>query len=103
MYEGLESIEKDGRKAEYMRLKFASDVRIFVPLANVDLVQKYIGGQGDFPTLSTIGGVAWEKRKKAVEESVKDFAQELLNNLAGRQASIGISQPMDTDWQRKFE
>ncbi|MFA4986746.1 MAG: transcription-repair coupling factor, partial [Candidatus Brocadiia bacterium] len=102
-YEGIEGLAKDGRKSEYMKLRFASDVVIYVPLYNIDLVQKYIGAKGEAPTLSTIGGVAWENRKRAVEESVKDLAQELIRNAALRQTQNGIAHPRDTDWQRRFE
>ncbi len=103
VYEGIFTIEKDGRKAEYLRLRFGGDVKVYVPLHQIDLVQKYIGAKGEPPPLSVIGGTTWAKRKEAVEESLRDLAQELLNNQAQRSLSGGITHPHDTDWQRRFE
>ncbi|MDZ7816958.1 MAG: transcription-repair coupling factor [Planctomycetota bacterium] len=102
VYEGIHTLEKEGRRAEFMRLRFAGGVKIFVPLHNISLVQKYIGS-GESPPLSTVGSVTWEKRKKAVEESLKELAEELLRHQAMRKSRSGIAHPTDNEWQAKFE
>jgi len=38
-FEGLRQIESDGRRGEFMLLKYAEDARLYVPLERMDLVQ----------------------------------------------------------------
>jgi len=102
-YEGMETLKHEGGIGEYVRLRFANDVRVYVPLHNIELVQKYIGAKGEAPPLSVVGGSAWKKRKEAARKAVEDLAQELLRTQALRMTKSGTAHPLDTDWQRRFE
>ena len=66
-------------------------------------MQKYVGGSKARPRLATIGGVAWQQRKKAAATAVTDMAVELLEMQARRAARPGIAYPSDTEWQREFD
>ena len=75
-----------------------------MPIAKIDLVQKYVGGGKAEPALSKIGSATWEKRKKRVAEAVVDLAQELLEIQAQRASQPGIAYPAeDSDWMAEFE
>ena len=88
---------------EYLTLEFAGRSRLHVPVTQIDLIQKYIGGFSGTPPLSTLGGVKWKNQKQKVFESVKGLASEMLRVRAARSSMPGIRYPADTAWQKEFE
>ncbi|MEQ8763754.1 MAG: transcription-repair coupling factor [Planctomycetota bacterium] len=88
---------------EFLILEFADDVKVYVPVSKIDLVQRYIGSKGATPRLSKVGGKLWSQRKKAAESAVEDLASELLEVQAMREKQPGISCPPDDEQQREFE
>ncbi len=102
-FEGLRMLDKQGRKEEYLTLRFANGAMLHVPVTEIHLVQKYIGARRGHPTLSRLGGSAWESRKQRVTEAVEDLAAELLRVQALRASSPGVSYRADSEWQKQFE
>jgi len=102
-FQGLRTLEKAGRKEEYLTLQFADHALLHVPVTEIHLVQKYIGARRGRPTLSKLGGKAWSARKARVAEAVEDMAAELLRIQALRASSAGMSFPGETEWLRRFE
>lgn len=102
-FRGLETLERDGRTEEFLVIEFAEKTRLYVPVAQANLVQKYIAPTHLKPPLSKLGTSVWQRRKKQAEEAVREYAQELLRIQALRQQSPGIKHLPDTDWQREFE
>lgn len=88
---------------EFLTLEFGGRSRLHVPCAQIDLVQKYVGGFSGKPPLSHIGGTKWKNAKAKVTESVRDLAGEMLRVRAAREHMPGIQYPGDTIWQREFE
>jgi len=104
-YLGLQFVDKsDDHAEETLLLEFAEKTKLYVPIAKIDLVQKYVGGGKASPPLSKIGSSAWDKRKKRVEEAVVDLAQELLDIHAQRASEPGFAYPAeDSHWMAEFE
>jgi transcription-repair coupling factor (superfamily II helicase) len=102
-FTGMQTMEKEGRTEEYLTLRFAENAALYVPASRINLIQKYVGGFSGHPTLSRLGGTAWEKQKEKVGEAVMDMAAELLEVQAKRAAQVGHPFPADTDWQQEFE
>ncbi|MFI4873747.1 MAG: transcription-repair coupling factor, partial [Blastopirellula sp. JB062] len=102
-YRGLKKIEKQRQVEEHLEIEFHGGTKVYVPASKVDLVQKYVGGSKSRPPLAKIGGVAWQKQKKAVEQAVHDLAGELLEVQAQRRSRPGIAFSADTLWQREFD
>jgi transcription-repair coupling factor (superfamily II helicase) len=102
-FEGLREVAVDGVNGEFMLLHYADAARLYVPLARLDLVQKYQSLGGAVPQLDRLGGQQWEARKSRVRKSVSDLAQKLLALYAARKAGAGHSFPADTTWQKEFE
>jgi len=88
---------------EFLTLEFAGGAKLHVPCAQIDLVQKYVGGFGGKPPLSTLGGQRWKSQKDRTAESVRDLAAEMLRVRAAREHMPGIAFPADTPWQKEFE
>ncbi len=103
-FAGLRTLKRDGKNAEYLTLQFADEVVLHVPMAESDLLQKYIGGFGGKPpALSVLGGQSWKKKKEDVAGAVKLMAAELLRVQAARQAAPETAFPPDTPWVKAFE
>ena len=104
-YRGLVLQDKSDEHAEEaLFLEFAEGTKLYVPIAKVDLVQKYVGGGRGEPRLSKIGASGWEKRKGRVAEAVLDLAAELIDIQAARASQPGIAYPAeDSHWMAEFE
>ena len=99
----LDRIERGGAEQDFLVLEFKDGLHLHVPAAKIDLVQKYIGGRGDEPELSKIGGRGWSKRKEEAAEAAAHLAAELLELNAVRARKAGIPHPPDSPWQQSFE
>jgi transcription-repair coupling factor (superfamily II helicase) len=102
-FEGLRLIESDGRRGEFMLLRYADDARLYVPLERMDLVQSYRVVEGMHPPLDRLGGTAWNTRKTRARKSVEDMAEQLLALYAQRKTAPGFAFSADGNFQREFE
>ena len=102
-YRGMKLLEKGDRVEEHLVIEFGGGTILYVPSSKIGLVQKYVGGGKSRPKLAKLGGKAWGRQKKAVEQSVVDLAAEMLDLQASRAARPGITFPVDTEWQQEFD
>jgi transcription-repair coupling factor (superfamily II helicase) len=104
-YRGLQLVERGPRHSEEtLVLEFAEKTKMYIPIAKVDLVQKYVGGGRGEPPLSKIGTSSWEKRKQRVAEAVVDLAGELIDIQAARASRPGHAFPAeDGHYMAEFE
>ena len=102
-FEGLQTIETDGRRGEFMRLQYADEAKLYVPLERMDLVQSYRSLEDAKPQLDRLGGTAWVVRKTKVRKSLTDLADKLLELYAERKSTPGLAYPPDVPWQHEFE
>jgi transcription-repair coupling factor (superfamily II helicase) len=102
-FQQIVRMKKRGRWQEFLVIEYREGVKLYVPASRIDLVQKYVGAKGIRPKLSLLGGQAWSRKKEEVAEAVEDFAAELLEMQAIRNAQEGIRFPRDDEWQREFE
>jgi transcription-repair coupling factor (superfamily II helicase) len=102
-FEGLHQIENGGARGEFMRLRYADDAKLYVPLERLDLVQSYRAVEGAKPVLDKLGGTTWTARKARVRKSVEDMADKLLKLYAERKAGEGFAFSPDGAFQGEFE
>ncbi|ADG69540.1 transcription-repair coupling factor [Planctopirus limnophila DSM 3776] len=100
---GMQILAKGDQSEEHMHLEFKDGAKLFVPVALIHLVQKYVGGQKTAPELSKLGGTAWAQKKKRVAEAVTDMAADMLRLQAERELQPGIAFPPDSHWMEEFE
>jgi transcription-repair coupling factor (superfamily II helicase) len=102
---GTREIAQGDNKGDFMLLEYAGDAKLYVPLARLDLIQKYRGaGEGSAaPGLDRLGGVTWERTKSRVKAKMRDMADELLKLYAQRRMAEGFRFSPDSNWQREFE
>ncbi|WKV07775.2 transcription-repair coupling factor [Thermoanaerobacterium sp. CMT5567-10] len=102
-YEGIEKITFDGVTKDYLKIKYAGDDKLFIPVDQLDLIQKYIGPEDKPPKLNKLGGNEWSKLKKKAKKAVEDLAKDLIKLYAKRQTMKGYAFSKDTPWQKDFE
>lgn len=102
-FKRIDRIKAAGTERDYIELEYSGDETIFIPIEQVNLVQKYIGKQGGAPALDLLGGKSWDTRKKKVRKSVEDLAEMLIDLYAKRKKARGYKFPVDSDWQLEFE
>ena len=103
LFKGIERINTFNYERDYIRLEYAGDETVFVPVEQVNLVQRYIGNEGNPPRLDTVGSKSWENRKNRVKQSVEELAQKLLKLYSMRKKAQGFSFSKDSEWQTMFE
>ncbi|MBI1884424.1 MAG: transcription-repair coupling factor [Chlamydiae bacterium] len=101
-YRGV-SRNSQGKRGEYLTLEYANQAKLYVPVDQIELVERYIGIKGQVPRLSRLGRGEWERSKKKAEGAIHDFAAELLDLQAKREALGGYAFGRDTPWQNEFE
>lgn len=102
-YLGVETLVIDGNHKDYLHLKYKGKDKLYVPVEQIDLVQKYVGAEEKEPKLYSLGGTEWTRVKAKVQSSVKDIAEDLIKLYAARQAADGHPFSQDTHWQQEFE
>lgn len=103
LFKGIERVKSGGLERDYIKLEYADEDVAFVPIEQANLVQRYIGNEGERPKLDRIGSKAWENRKSRVKQAVEELAQKLIDLYSRRKASVGYAFPKDTEWQTAFE
>lgn len=88
-YAGLQTIDTVNGKEEFLRIDYAKDAKLFVPVAQLQLISRYSGSDAEHAPLHALGKNDWEKAKKKAAEKVRDTAAELLNLYAMREKSHG--------------
>ena len=76
---------------------------LYVPIAQLDCVGKYVCDDGAKPKINTLGSKEWEKTKTKVKAHVKEIAKELMLLYAKREKMTGYAYEKDTPWQKEFE
>jgi len=103
LYLGLREIAQGEAKGDYMLLEYAGESKLYVPLARMDLVQRFRGAGEAKPALDRMGGVTWTRTKTRIKAKMRDMADELLKLYASRKMSEGFRFSPDSNWQREFE
>ncbi|AOY05717.1 transcription-repair coupling factor [Bacillus subtilis] len=102
-YLGIETLEINGIHKDYLNIHYQGSDKLYVPVEQIDQVQKYVGSEGKEPKLYKLGGSEWKRVKKKVETSVQDIADDLIKLYAEREASKGYAFSPDHEMQREFE
>jgi transcription-repair coupling factor (superfamily II helicase) len=102
-YLGIETLVINGVHKDYLHIRYQGTDKLYVPVEQIDLVQKYVGSEGKEPKVYKLGGNDWKKVKSKVQSSVQDIADDLIKLYAEREASVGHAFSPDGEMQRDFE
>ncbi len=102
-YHGLTHLTVAGDEGDFLLLEYHGGDRLYLPVDRVNLVQKYVGGDGKEPELDKLGGTTWERTKQKTKESILAMAHELLDLYAVRQRNRSHAFSSDDPYYQEFE
>ncbi|MDW8367041.1 MAG: CarD family transcriptional regulator, partial [Abditibacteriales bacterium] len=103
IYRGVVRQTVAGAESDYVLIQYAGADRLYVPVQQLDRIQRYVGAEGYAPPLNSLGGRDWENTKRKVREATREVAQELARLYAAREEAEGTAFSPDTPWQREME
>src|SRR5699024_12669861 len=74
LYTGIETLKVNQMHKDFLLINYSGDDKLYVPIDQIDLVQKFVGSEGKEPRLYKLGGTEWTKVKRKVQSSVEDIA-----------------------------
>lgn len=102
-YLGIETLEIGGAHKDYLHIKYAGNDKLYVPVEQIDQVQKYVGNNEDItPKVYALGGSDWKKVKSKVKASVQDMAADLIKLYAKRESAPGFPFSKDNELHQEF-
>ena len=103
IYEGIEQLNIQGVVKDYLTIGYRGNDKLYVPIDQMDLIQKYIGADSVKPKVNKLSSQEWTKTKQRAKKAVEDMAKELLELYAKRESQKGFAFSKDTVWQSQFE
>ncbi len=103
-FKGIKKLEMEGITKDYITIEYAGSDVLYVPVTQLDLVSRYIGGKDDVSVkLNKLGSQEWQKTRTNVKKAVKDMAAELIRLYAAREKAKGFPFDQDDEIQHDFE
>ena len=102
-YEGVEQLDIQGIKKDYLTIRYRGEDKLYVPIDQMNLIQKYIGSDSVKPKVNKLSSAEWSRTKQKARLAVEDMAQDLLELYAKRESLKGFAYSEDDQWQRQFE
>ena len=103
IYKGIKTIEAYGGQRDYLTIAYAGMDILYLPVEQMDRVQKYVGGGDKRPRISKMGSDDWSRTKARVRAEIEEYAATLLHLAAERRLAAGYAFSPDTVWQKDFE
>ncbi len=103
IYRGIEKLKTRGMEKDFIKIEYRDGDEIFIPVDQINIVQKYIGQEGRIPRIDKLGSGTWRRVKEHVKRSVEDLAKQLLEIYSARATLKGHSFAKDVEWQYEFE
>ncbi len=100
---GFETKDVAGVTRDYLLLAYRGDDRVYVPHEQIGKVSRYIGADSKAPTLSKLGGKAWDNLKTRARAHLREMAGELIQLYAQRQTQPGVAYDVDHEWVERLE
>ena len=100
---GIETLEINGIHKDYLNIRYQGTDKLYVPVDQIDLIQKYVGSEGKEPKMYKLGGNEWTRVKSKVQSSVQDIAEDLIKLYAERETAKGYAFMPDGEMQKDFE
>ena len=103
LYRGLRHLRIAGIANDYMLLEYLEGDKVYVPVDRLNLIQRFVGGDGKHPKLDKLGSHTWERTKRRVQAALAEMVKELLDLYAERKVGRGFGfSPIDQSY-REFE
>lgn len=102
-YLGIVLKEIDGEKKDMVKIEYAGNSLLFLPVERLDSLHKYMGKEAEKVSLNSLSSTKWQRQKERAKKAVDEIASELVELYNARKNSEGHAYPPDDVWQREFE
>lgn len=103
IYDGLVTIPKNGMKKDYLKIIYADDDILYIPVENIDRISKFSGKDGVGVKLNSLSNDNWQKKKGKVKAKLESIADDLLKVSADRELKVGFAFKKDDENQKMFD
>ena len=101
-YMGLEILTSGGQTQEFLKLVYADQASLYVPVTALEKISRYSGNNDENAPLNRLGSDQWDKARKKAAEKIRDTAAELLDIYARREAQKGFAFNLDEEEWAEF-
>ncbi|HUT18144.1 MAG TPA: transcription-repair coupling factor [Anaerolineae bacterium] len=102
-FRGLIKATIDEAEREYLRVDYAGNDSVYVPIHQADRLSRYVGASDRPPMLHQLGTASWERVKERAKEAATGVAKDLLMLYSAREVVEGHAFAPDTEWQAELE
>lgn len=102
-YIGVEQLDAGGNRKDYLKIKYSGADLLYVPVEQMNIIQKFIGGGDKPPKISKLSSSEWKKAKAKAKQDIAAMSKDLLQLSAERKTVQGYAFSPDTVWQKDFE
>jgi transcription-repair coupling factor (superfamily II helicase) len=102
-YRGLKHLKIWGVSNDYLLLEYHDGDKLYLPVDRLNLIQRYIGGDGRSSRLDKLGSSSWQRAKKRAKAAISEMVKELLDLYAARQVFEGFKFPPSDQFYKEFE
>jgi transcription-repair coupling factor (superfamily II helicase) len=103
IYRGISELKVGDYSKDFLVIEYQDGDRLYVPIDDLHLVQKFIGGEKFKPKIDKLGTQYWSTTKKRVQKHVEDIARELIELYAEREMAEGHQYPPEDELFREME
>ncbi len=89
-FEGVEPIVVMGAKRDFVRLVYANEDKLFIPVENIDIIDRYVADSGNTALLDRLGKGSFAKLKSKVKEKLFAIAGDIIKLAAARELTNGV-------------
>lgn len=102
-FAGLVQRTLEGIEREFLCVEYNGGDQLYVPVHQADRLTRYIGADGQTPSMARLGGSEWTQTKSRVSAAVEEIASDLLDLYTKRQLAEGYAFQPDNEWQQELE
>jgi len=102
-YAGLSKQTIGDMERDYLVMAYRGGDKLYVPVTQLDRVQRYIGSEGAKVELDGLKGKRWERAKKKARASARLLARELMKLYREREAAPGFAFAGASPWLQELE
>ena len=100
---GLEPRQVIGVTRDYLKLQYAGEGKLYLPVEGLPLLRRHPGTTDDPPRLSTLGTNEWARAREKARVNAQELAGKLIKTYAERQVKEGVAMPALPDWDARIE
>ena len=103
IYKGMMNMNIEEVKTEMIKLEYANEDILYIPVTSIDLIKKFNNSSGLVVKLNDLGDSKWQRIKKKAKNKINDLAVEILEMEAKRNLREGFAFNIDPQGYTEFK